>query len=329
MSATITLGVLGAARVVPGALLTPATGLDGIEVTAIAARDPQRTTAFAAQHAIARVLGSYAEVLADPAISAVYIPTPAALHGHWVRRALAEGKHVLCEKPFTANADEAADIAQRSAGGRLVVMEAFHSVYHPAWAGLAEQLAGGAIGKVLSAEAGFVVPHTDRTDIRWQSALGGGALMDLGVYPVRLLRYLFGSPEVTAARAEHSDGVDAAMTAEFVFPGAITAVAVASMRSTDTPGAYLRVTGSAGTMHVRSPYHPHIYGQITTVTATGTNVEACGGSSSYHYQLQAFRDAVREGAPISTGAAEATAAMRVIDQIYLAAGMRPRMPLAQ
>jgi predicted dehydrogenase len=113
VSAPLRIGVLGAARIVKGALLEPAEELRDVTVTAIAARDLDRATAYAAEHAVPRVLGSYDEVLGDPDVDAVYIPTPAALHGYWTRRAIEAGKHVLCEKPFTANADEAGDRGER------------------------------------------------------------------------------------------------------------------------------------------------------------------------------------------------------------------------
>lgn len=109
---TIVIGVLGAADVADIALLTPTTAIDGIEVGAIAARDRERAAAYAERRRIPRVLPTYEDVVHSPDIDAVYIPTPASLHGYRTRRALAAGKHVLCEKPFTANAQQAVEIAE-------------------------------------------------------------------------------------------------------------------------------------------------------------------------------------------------------------------------
>lgn len=325
---TITIGVLGAARIVPRALTQPAATLDGVEVTAVAARDPRRVADYAARHSIPRTLRSYDELVEDPEIDAVYIPTPAALHGYWMRRAIHAGKHVLCEKPFTANADEAEAIAELASGGDIVVMEAFHSVHHPLWQRLTELIASGTIGGIESARASFVVPHADRSDIRWQHELGGGALMDLGVYPVRLLRHLFGEPEILGARAEHLDYVDAAMTAQLCFTGGITAEATASMRAQDQLGAELSLIGTTGNLHLRSPYHAHYNAEITVTTESGVATEATASRTTYSYQLQRFRDAIRDGLAVVTDATEATATMRVVDGIYRAAGMSPRTPLA-
>ncbi|WP_327394523.1 Gfo/Idh/MocA family protein [Streptomyces phaeochromogenes] len=325
---SLSVGVLGAARIVKSALLEPAATLDGIEVTAVAARDPERAVAFAGEHGIPRVLRSYDEIVDDPAIDVVYVPTPAALHGHWTRRAIKAGKHVLCEKPFTANAEEAEAIAELAESSGLVVMEAFHSRYHPMWARLTELVDSGVLGELRTARAEFTVPHADTTDIRWQLDLGGGALMDLGCYPVRLLRHLFGEPEVTGAQIRDIDGVDASTTAQLAFEGGLLGEVVAVMDGPGSHAAELRVSGSTGTLHVRMPYHPYLYGELTLTTDSGVVVEQGDPRTTYSFQLEAFRDAVTEGAPNLTDAREATATMRVIDAIYRVGGLRPRTPIA-
>lgn len=323
----VRLGVLGAAAIVKSALLDPAADLDGVAVAAIAARDHSRAREYAAANAVPRVLATYDELLGDAGIDAVYVPTPAALHGFWTRRALEAGKHVLVEKPFTANADEAAEITALAQRSGLVVMEAFHSRHHPVWDRLRAVLRSGAIGEVRRAEARFLVTIGDRADIRWQAPLGGGALMDLGVYPITLLRHLFGEPDVGAATAHEVGGVDAAMTAELRFPGAVEGRVVAGMRQEDGFAADLEVTGSTGTLQMQMPYHPHWGGLLTVTSGSGTTTETGDERSSYSYMLQAFRDAVRDAAPVVTDAAAATATMRVVDAVYRAAGMVPRQAL--
>src|ERR1700694_5906392 len=124
--APIRIGVLGAARIAPAAIIRPARRVPDAEVVAVAARDRDRATSFAAKHAIPRVVASYDELVNDPDIDAVYNPLPNGLHGRWTIAALKAGKHVLCEKPFTANADEARSVAEADNGNPgLVVMEAF------------------------------------------------------------------------------------------------------------------------------------------------------------------------------------------------------------
>ena len=131
MMEPLRVGCLGAARIAPAALIKPSASNEGVVCAAVAARDPSRARAFAAKYDIAKVHDSYEALLADDDLDAVYIPLPNGLHGLWTLRALAQGKHVLCEKPFTANADEAQRVADAATDSGLVVMEAFHWRYHP------------------------------------------------------------------------------------------------------------------------------------------------------------------------------------------------------
>ncbi|MBW2314770.1 MAG: Gfo/Idh/MocA family oxidoreductase, partial [Deltaproteobacteria bacterium] len=124
------VGVLGAARIAPMALLRPARQVPGVEVSAVAARDVDKARRFAGKHGIPRVFESYDALLADPDVDAVYVPLPNGLHADWTIRAIEAGKHVLCEKPFTANAGEAERVAKAARASDRVVMEAFHWRYH-------------------------------------------------------------------------------------------------------------------------------------------------------------------------------------------------------
>ena len=123
---TVRIGVLGAARITPAAVIRPARATAEAEVVAIAARDRGRADTFAAKHGVPQVLGDYGALIASPDIDAVYNPLPNGLHARWTDAALEAGKHVLCEKPFTANAEEAEQNAATAARTGLVVMEAFH-----------------------------------------------------------------------------------------------------------------------------------------------------------------------------------------------------------
>ncbi|MGN8245464.1 Gfo/Idh/MocA family protein [Cellulomonas soli] len=331
---SVRLGVLGAAAILENAVVVPARSVPDITVTALAARDHDRATALATQHGIPRVLPDYDTLLTDPDIDAIYIPTPAALHGRWTRRALAAGKHVLCEKPFTANADEAAQIAALADTSGMVVMEAMHAQHHPAWARVRELLTQGVIGTPRSAQATFLVDIADRSDIRWQRELGGGALMDLGVYPLRFLQTLFGTPVVREAVAVEESGVDASMTVGLDLPGGVDGTVHASM----THGSFealARIVGTTGTMTVNLPYHPQMGGSIVVARAgdgagertSERTEEPLDATSTYVSMLRAFADAVLRGGPVLTDAHEAVRSMRVVDAAYLAAGMTPREPL--
>ena len=150
------IGILGAARIAPLALINPAKENTEVVVAAVAARDVSRARAFAAKHGIARVHDSYEALIGDPDLDAVYNPLPNGLHGRWTRAALTAGKHVLCEKPFTANAAEAREIAELAAKSDRVVMEAFHYRYHPLTLRAEQIIASGELGKLERVEVGLV-----------------------------------------------------------------------------------------------------------------------------------------------------------------------------
>jgi predicted dehydrogenase len=326
--ATLRFGVLGAARINSSALIAPAGRIEGIEIAAIAARDPHRARSFAAEHRIAQVHADYESLLADDRIDAVYVPLPAALHGRWTLAAIRAGKHVLCEKPFTANAPEAEQVAAAAASTDTVVMEAYHSFHHPLRRRLQEIVGGGMLGRIHSAKASFCVPIPPGRDIRWDLDLGGGGLLDVGYYPLRMLRDLLGSdPSVDAVETRSRGGIDRVMRAILRFEGNVRAEVVSSIWSRRLFASVLAVHGSEGRLRVSSPYHPQM-GSVVRVDRGGIRTrEGTTRRATYDYQLEAFRDAVRGHAPVLTGAPEAVAQMRVIDELYTAAGLEPRRPL--
>ena len=152
------IGILGAARIAPRAVVDPAKLLPDVEVAAVAARDPQRAAKFAKKHAIPTVHDSYRALIEDPTIDAVYNPLPNGLHGYWTLAAIAAGKHVLCEKPFAANAEEAAAVAEVADASGLVVMEAFHYRYHPLAELMRTLVEEERMGRVQHIETRAVIP---------------------------------------------------------------------------------------------------------------------------------------------------------------------------
>src|SRR5262249_11852014 len=159
------LGILGAARIAPMALVAPARRVGDAVVTAVAARDAARASAFAARHRIPRVHPSYEALLADPEIEAVYHPLPTSLHAPWTIRALEAGKHVLCEKPFSATVAEAEAMAAAAARSGRVLMEAFHYRYHALFARMRAVLQAGELGTVRRLAARLSIPLSTPQDI--------------------------------------------------------------------------------------------------------------------------------------------------------------------
>ncbi|HEY2981377.1 MAG TPA: Gfo/Idh/MocA family oxidoreductase [Anaerolineales bacterium] len=325
-SRPVRIGILGAAAIVPMALTGPARSVADVEIAAVAARDPARARPFARKHRIPRVHATYADLLADPAIDAVYNPLPNGLHAEWTIRALRAGKHVLCEKPFASNADEAEQMARAAAETGLVLSEAFAYRYHPLAARMQAILASGALGRIqhFNAEFCFLLPSPG--DIRFKYELAGGAMMDAGCYPVSLIRFLSGAePDVVRAKARLlSPQVDRRMSADLSFADGRTAHLVCNMLSPQLFRSVVSVRGEAGELRVISPFQPHIFNRLTVRTRAGRRSEHVRGGNSYSEQLRAFVRAIRGQAKLNTDPADAIGNMRVIDAIYDKAGLKRR-----
>ena len=322
--APLRIGVLGAARIAPLALIAPAKTNPDVDVVAVPARDPKRADSFGAKHGIATVHDCYAALVADPDIDAIYNPLPNGLHGEWTIAALQAGKHVLCEKPFTANAAEAVGVAAvADAHPDLVVMEAFHYRYHPFAARLQEIVQSGELGTVSRVETAMCFPLPKFSDIRYDYGLAGGATMDAGCYTIHALRLLAGQePEVVSATAKlKGPKIDRAMEANFRFPSGATGHIECSMWSSSLLKLSAKVVGDRGTLRVRNFAMPHLLGKLTVATAAGKRTEPGGKGRTYTYQLQAFCEAVLRGGPVLTPPSDSIANMMVIDAIYAAAGL--------
>ena len=282
------------------------------------------------KHRIPRVADSYEAVVDDPDIDAVYIPLPNSLHAEWTLAALGAGKHVLCEKPFTSNAAEAAMVAgaavQAAADRGLVVMEAFHYRYHPLARRMREIVESGELGQLHHIETWLCAPIPNKSDIRYQFELAGGAMMDMGSYVIHMARMLGGEePSVVSARAKlQGPDIDRAMSAELQFPSGHTASVHCSMWSSSLLHLAARVVGDQGELRVFNPIAPQFLSWLTVRSGGTRRIEIPARRPTYAYQLDAFCDAVLRGEPVLTDAQDAVANMTVIDAVYRAANMRPR-----
>jgi predicted dehydrogenase len=322
----VRIGILGAAKIAAAAMVRPAQSVSDVEVVAIAARDPQRARRYAAKHEIPKVHASYEALIADPDIDAIYNPLPNGLHAQWSLRAIEAGKHVLCEKPFTANAAEAREVADAGKDAGVVVTEAFHYRYHP----LAERMRviahGGDLGAIQEIRTSMCFPLPKFSDIRYQYDLAGGAMMDAGCYALHCLRLLgTGDPEVVAARALlRSPTVDRAMSADFRFPGGARGHLETSMWSRRVLNLSAKVVGERGTMQVFNFVAPQYYNLLSLTIDGQTRRERVRGGATYTLQLRGFAASVLRGEPSLTPAEDAVTTMRIIDGIYVAAGLPPR-----
>jgi predicted dehydrogenase len=325
----IRIGILGAARIAPRGIVTPANGLLGAEVVAIGARDLDRARNFAAQHSIPLAFGSYAELVARDDIDLVYVALPPSAHREWCVKALASGKHVLVEKPFASNAQDAAEMvaAARAAGRHLV--EGFHYRFHPLFESALSSLRSGAIGRIRHIEAVFMANLPDTPgELRYIEALGGGALMDLGCYCMHWIRTVAADePTIVSARARcGTPDVDLEAEAQLAFTSGPTATLKCSMQPEDG-GLFrrLRVQGDAGVLEIDNPVSPHSGATLSIESANAPLPQiVSGGDTTFHYQLRHVLDVIEGRVRPLTGGDDAIGNMRAIDSIYRAAGLKPR-----
>lgn len=325
----VRIGILGAAAIAPAAMIDPARVIDGVEVTAVAARDRTRAERFAERHGIGTVEADYRALCRSDEIDAVYVALPASHHHRWSIEALRAGKDVLCEKPIALNAVEAAEMVAEAERTERILMEAFHWRYHPLAARMKE-LVDQRIGTLQSLSAIFTVPIADRSNIRYQLELGGGAMMDLGCYPMQWIRYLLPAEPtlVSATATEDPPGVDVSLTAQLTGdPTSGDPVAVeihCSMAPDGEFAATLTAIGSEGRLEVSNPLVPQRGNRLELITAAGVESEQIRSPSTYHHQLVAFLDAVHTRQPPPTSGADSIASMAAIDDCYRVAGMLPR-----
>jgi len=316
------IGVLGAARIAPMAMLRPARRTGVAEVVAVAARDRERARRFAARHGIPEVASDYDALLARADVEAIYNPLPNSHHALWTIRALAAGKHVLCEKPFAASAAEARTMAEAARAHGRVLMEAFHYRYHALFERFLAVVRGGEIGALRHVDACFMIPILQRGDIRWRRDLAGGALMDTGCYTMSMLRHVVGAePTVTQAEARWTrGGVDRWLRADLAFPGSVTGRLTCSLLSFPPVSIRLEARGERGSVRAFNPIAPQFINRLRVATASGSRSMHVGGEPSYDMQLRAFVAAVREGRAVPTDPQDAIGNMAAIDAVYAAAG---------
>lgn len=320
------IGILGAAGIAPQAMIEPARRRTDVLVQAIASRRPGAAAEYAKKHRIPVAYESYDALLDDPEIDVVYNALPPSEHAKWSIRALEAGKHVLCEKPFAMNAAEARDmVAVAERAGRHLI-EAFHDRFHPAFVHLMGLRDSGALGRIKSIKAEFSVTIPfDTKNIRHDPAAGGGALMDLGCYPVHWVRLLAGEePDIVVAASGTRTqlGVDESIIATLRFPSGIFADVTCGMAKGTPFKALLSVTCEQGSVEIENPVLAHRGHSIRERLGGGFRQHTVAGGTTYDHQLQALLDVLDGKSPPLNGGPDAIGNMTVIDQIYEKAGFR-------
>ena len=286
--------MLGAAWIAGIAVLPAIAASNNGRLVVIGSRDPQRAQRLVDRYPGAHAAGSYDAVLADPHVDAVYIPLVNRDHKEWTLRALAAGKHVLCEKPLGLNAGEVEEMAAAAERAGKHLMEAFMYRFHPRTRRFVE-----AVVDPLYVQATFGFLQKGESDYRLQAQLGGGARLDVGCYVVGISRWILGEPEQVFARSSPAGGVDMTTSALLQFAGGRTAAVWASFESPEAQN--LTVVSRDGVHRLEQPF---------------TSREE---ADSYQLMVESFADSVLRDRPVAIPLSESIANMKVLDRIREAA----------
>jgi len=325
-------GCLGAARITPLALVKPVKDDARASISAVASRSAERAEEFARAHGVTNIETDYAALIRRDDVDVIYNALPPHRHSDLTIMALEAGKPVLCEKPMAMNAGQAQAMADAARETGVFLMEAFHYRFHPAFAQVCEIVHGGDLGRIQSYKGVFNVEIPEREgELRHESAVGGGALMDLGCYPLHWARSLLeGEPEIISAKAiEGRAGIDLTMSADMVFDGGVKARLETSMAPKVERAASLEIVGSEATLKMVNPLAPHLGHQILLKPEHAEEPiivaeEEAGGLTTYHHQLDHFINCLNGEAEPILPPEDGVANMMAIDAIYRAAGMSPR-----
>ena len=320
---TLGWGVIGATSVVATQAVLPALRTSPTaRLAAVASRDAAAAEEVAAAFGATRAYGRYEDVLSDDGVEAVYVPLPNSLHREWVVRAAESGKHVLCEKPLACTAAEAGEMAAACAEAGVRLMEAYMTPFHPRSEALSALLSDGVLGHVRFARSAFTFPMEDEGNHRWRPDMGGGALLDLGVYCLTpLLEVGGGFPHRMAAREFRApSGVDASFSGWLEFPSGLGA---AFCTSFDAPERqHLELVGTDATALVDTPFAGGADGTVVRLVRRDGRHETVEAPSRDPYlgMVEHFAAVVAGESESRRPPEDSVALLGLIDDLRAAAG---------
>jgi D-xylose 1-dehydrogenase (NADP+, D-xylono-1,5-lactone-forming) len=283
-----------------------------VQLLGVASRSIDRSEAFRKEFSLAQSFGSYEEMLEDTRIQAVYIPLPNGLHAEWIVRAAESRKHVLCEKPLTANAAEAAQILAIAAKTGVKIMEAFMWRYHAQHLRAKEALQNGAIGTLRLLRSSFSFLLDRSPNVRLSPELAGGSILDIGCYPVSAARFYFGNEPTSVfarGRFDPEYKVDMGMEGVMDFSQGRALIDCAF----DLPYfTKLELVGEKGTIKIPKPWRP----DEETIIFINDQRETLKAESQYVSQFEYFSHCVLSGAAPFHGPEDSFLQMRAIDAIF-------------
>lgn len=314
MSTPVNWGILGYARIARMQAIPAILAAGNSRVHAIASRDAGKLAEACAQVPGAIGYASYADVLNDPAVQAVYIPLPNSLHRQWAIAALDAGKHVLCEKPLALNAAEAREMLAAARSNERLLMEAFMYRYTDRTTQLRTVLESGVLGKIRHVNASFRFLLDRAGTIKMQPELGGGALYDVGVYPLNLLGLIAGDalPVAVHAEGEFDNGVDVNVSVLLRYESGLLATLHCGFNAFGQMGA--EIVGTQGRLLVPDPFLGDA-GELTLVTAQGTRSIPVVATDRYASQVRDFAAAILQNRPPLLSLDESIRNLEVLDMI--------------
>lgn len=312
-------GILGAGKFAREHMGPAIHAARGAKLEALASGSPDKVAQFRELFPDLRVHADYDALLADPEIDAVYIPLPNHLHVEWTLKALEAGKPVLCEKPMTLEAGEFDSlIAARDAAGKLAA-EAYMVVHHPQWQRTRELIADGAIGTLRQVYGTFSFNNRDMSNIRNQAKTGGGALRDIGVYPLGTARFATGE-EVVAAHAETvwENGFDTTSRSMLQFPSFRMSMLVSTRMAAFQEMLF---HGEDGLIRLAFPFNANVHGEAQLELqrpGRETLIQRWPGLNHYVHQVEAFGESLRSGATYPCPLEFSRGTQEAMDMIFAA-----------
>ncbi len=328
MSETLRWGIIGCAGIAVRAVIPGIRQSRLGEIAAVASRDEAKAKAVASQFGIPQAYGSYEALLADESIDAVYIPLPNHLHMEWTIKAAEAGKHVLCEKPVALNASEARTMVEACAEYGVKLAEAFMYRYHPRYERIKAIVKSGEIGEIRGIHGTFTFNNArDKHNFRFRRHMGGGAIYDIGCYPISAARlFLEKEPEAVTVQAffspEHDD-VDMMASGLIEFPGSVGLTFDCAMWAAHRNT--LEILGSDGRIELPSGFggNPNFY----VFSDGGRREEQMPELNPYALQADRFAESVLYNKPLMFPPEDAVNNMRVIDACIKSARERIRVTL--
>lgn len=317
-SKNLRIGILGTAGIAPAAIVDPSKIIPAVDVTAIASRDHENARKFAKHHGVKHTFGSYSDLINSDLVDFIYIPLPISEHAKWAINAANSGKHVLVEKSFAMNVTEAKAMIKAGTSNHVRMVEAFHHRYHPLFEMCLNWVSTGRVGRIMNIDAEFSIEiPINNSDIRHIPDLGGGALRDLGCYPISwVLSVCNEMPKSIDAVGSFNDcGVDEVVKAQLYFPSGLRANVRTSMATGQKLTRSLVIAGDKDTIIFNNPLAPHD-GADLYLESNPSEKTTIPHHTTYYYQLEALRQAIQNGTKLPTEGENILRQQSVLDKIH-------------